>query len=100
MKNKMTLLQEGIIRYHEDNYKLWFHGNPFTEKTKRKIVGTVDFANSEEEREFYDALEDYAGEYYWAGIIDGFRMCMGLMKELEQFESPHFLRDLLTDGEI
>lgn len=103
MKNKMSLLQEGIIRYHEDNYKLWFygnHGNQFTEKTKKKIDGFVNFANEEEKIKFYDTLEDYTGEYYWAGIIDGFRMCMGLMKELEQFESPHFLRDLLMDREI
>lgn len=100
MKKKMTLLQEGIIRYHEDNHKLWFQGTPFTEKTKLEIMKFIEFANAEEERKFHDFLEDYAGEYYWGGIIDGCRMCMGLMKELEQFESPHFLKDLLTDREI
>ena len=100
MKKKMTLLQEGIVRYHENSdCRLWFQGSPFTEETEKKIAGFAKFSNPEEERDFHDFLDDLEGEYYWAGMIDGFRTCMGLVKELAQFENPHFLRNLLTDLE-
>ena len=99
MKNKMSLLQEGIIRYHEDNCKLLFQNSVFTKRVEKEIGRFTNFKDKEEELKFTDLLEDYAGEYYWGGVIDGFRMCLGLVKELEQFESHNFLKDLLTDDD-
>ena len=95
MKNKMSLLQEGIIQFHQNDNKLWFHGSKFTDETTARIVSMVN--DKSNMRDFDDLLDDLVWEYYWGGIVDGFRMCRGLLKELDDFESPDFLRELLTD---
>lgn len=95
MKNKMSLLQEGIIQFHQNDNKLWFHGSEFTNTVTEKILSMVsDKANM---MDFEDLLDDLVWEYYWGGIIDGFRMCRGVLKELDDFKNPDFLKDLLTD---
>lgn len=92
MKKKLSLLSEAIIKCHSDNFQMLFQGSEFTKVKEKELLG---FVPEEKQFDFDNELSFYAWEYYWGGIIDGFRMCKCLLDELDQFEEPDFLKDLL-----
>lgn len=92
-EKKMSLLQEGIIRSHQEE-GIWFQGTEFTEEKERKIMSMI--SENVQIITFKNLLNELVWEFYWGGIIDGFRMCRGLLKELDEFENPDFLQDLLS----
>lgn len=92
MKKKLSLLSEAIIKCHSDNFKLLFQGSEFTKGKEKKLL---DFVPRDKRYHFENELSLYAWEYYWGGVIDGFRMCKCLLDKLDQFEDPDFLKDLL-----
>lgn len=91
-KQEMSLLSQGIVKFHENHPELFFQGSEYIALKEKELEG---FVQEQQRIAFLNILGESSWEYYWGGIIDGFRMGIGLLKELDEFEHPDFLKDIL-----
>lgn len=94
---KTPLLSELCLTYREKNPELFSHESESADRIRNCLEKFLQNEEREKQIDFSNILGDYAGESYYMGYIDGFKVCKWLMEELELTRDKGFLGELLIE---
>ncbi len=94
---KTPLLKELCLSYRERNPELFLNDSESTERLRNYLEKFLQNEEWEKQVDFSNTLGEYAGESYYMGYIDGFKVCKWLMEELEMTRDKDFLKELLIE---